>query len=182
MSDYILPYKGVLPTIDPSCFIAPNATVIGDVHVGEGSNIWFGCVLRGDVHEIRIGKRTNIQDLTMVHVARNKFGTYIGDDITIGHSAIIHAATLEDGCFVGMGATVMDGAVIESKAMLGAGALLAPGKRIRSGELWTGVPAKKIRDLREEEIAYFPVSAKNYVALAKEFMAEGTSSALKFLG
>ena len=106
----------------------PNATVIGDVHVGEGSNIWFGCVLRGDVHEIRIGKRTNIQDLTMVHVARNKFGTYIGDDITIGHSAIIHAATLEDGCFVGMGATVMDGAVIESKAMLGAGSFVGAGQ------------------------------------------------------
>ena len=172
MSAYILPYQGTLPTIDPSCFIAPNATLIGDVHVGEGSNIWFGCVLRGDVHEIRVGKRTNIQDLTMVHVARGKFGTYIGDDITIGHSAIIHAATLEDGCFVGMGATVMDGAVIESKAMLGAGALLSPGKRIGSGELWAGVPARKIRDLREEEIAGFPASAKNYVALAEQYRTQ----------
>ena len=172
MSVYILPYRGTLPTIDPSCFIAPNATLIGDVHVGEGSNIWFGCVLRGDVHEIRIGKRTNIQDLTMVHVARGKFGTYIGDDITIGHSAVIHAATLEDGCFVGMGATVMDGAVIESKAMLGAGALLSPGKRIGSGELWAGVPARKIRDLREEEIAGFPASAENYVALAEQYRTQ----------
>ena len=179
MTATILPYRGVLPTIDETAFIAPNATVIGDVAIGPESGIWFNCVVRGDVHVIRIGARTNIQDGTVIHVARDKFGTYIGDDITVGHNALIHACTLQDRCFVGMSATVMDGAVIESTGMLGAGALLSPGKRIGAGELWTGVPARKMRDLREEEIAFFKVSAGNYAELAREYLHEiaGTASA-----
>jgi carbonic anhydrase/acetyltransferase-like protein (isoleucine patch superfamily) len=165
----ILTYRGVRPTIDETAFIAPNATIIGDVEIGAETGVWFGCVIRGDVHEIRIGSRTNIQDLTMVHVAKGKFGTYIGDDVTIGHSAVIHACTLEDRSFVGMSATVMDGCVIEQGAMLGAGALLAPGKRIPAGELWAGVPARKVRDLTQEEIEFFKVSADRYADLGQEY-------------
>jgi carbonic anhydrase/acetyltransferase-like protein (isoleucine patch superfamily) len=165
-----LSYRGVMPTIDETAFIAPNATIIGDVEIGAETGIWFGCVIRGDVHEIRIGSRTNIQDLTMVHVAKGKFGTYIGDDVTIGHSAIIHACTLEDRSFVGMGATVMDGCVIEQGGMLGANALLSPGKRIPAGELWAGVPARKVRDLTQEEIEFFKVSADRYADLAQEYV------------
>ena len=105
----------------------------------------------------------------MVHVAKGKFGTYIGDDVTIGHAAVIHACTLEDRSFVGMSATVMDGCVIEQGAMLGAGALLAPGKRIPAGELWAGVPARNVRDLTQEEIEFFKVSADRYADLAQEY-------------
>ena len=169
MSGLILPFKGTLPAIDAECFIAPNATVIGDVVIGKGTNVWFGCVIRGDVHEIRIGERTNIQDGTVVHVTGGKLGTYIGSDITIGHGAILHACTLEDACFVGMGAVVLDGVVVESGAMVAAGAVVTPGKRVKAGELWGGNPAKMLRRLSDEEIAFFPVSAGKYVELAAKY-------------
>jgi Carbonic anhydrases/acetyltransferases, isoleucine patch superfamily len=172
MSGLILPFKGTLPTIADDCFIAPNATVIGDVVIGGGTNVWFGCVIRGDVHEIRIGERTNIQDGTIVHVTGGKFGTYIGSGITIGHGAVLHACTLEDGCFVGMGATILDGAVVESGAMVAAGAVVTPGKRVKAGELWAGNPAKLMRALRPEDAAWFPVSADNYVKLAGQYRSE----------
>ena len=169
MSGIILPYKNILPRIDPSAFIAQNAVVTGDVEIGPDSSIWFGCVMRGDVNEIRVGARTNIQDGTIVHCTRNKFGTYIGNDITIGHAAVLHACVLEDGCFVGMGAIVMDGARVESGAMVAAGALVPPGKVVKKGELWAGNPAKFMRTLSEEELAFFPVSAKHYVELSKNY-------------
>lgn len=169
MSPLILPYRGVLPTIHDEAFIAPNAAVIGDVVIGRGSSIWFGCTVRGDVHAIRIGEDTNIQDHTVIHVTRGKFGTTIGSRITIGHSAILHACTLEDDCFIGMGATVMDGAVVESGAMVAAGALVTPGKRVKAGELWGGSPAKPLRALSKAELDYFPVSAANYAELAREY-------------
>lgn len=172
MTGVILPNKGRLPQIDPTAFIAPTAAVIGDVVIGAGSSVWFNCTVRGDVHEIRIGARTNIQDNTVVHVTGGKFGTYIGSDITIGHGAILHACTLEDGCFVGMSATVMDGAVVESGAMVAAGAVVTPGKRVKSGELWAGSPARLMRPLTAEEIAFFPVSAEKYAALAEQYRAE----------
>jgi carbonic anhydrase/acetyltransferase-like protein (isoleucine patch superfamily) len=172
MYGLILPYKGTLPTIAGDCFIAPNATVIGDVVIGQGTNVWFNVVIRGDVHEIRIGERTNIQDGTIVHVTAGKFGTYIGNDITIGHGATLHACTLEDGCFVGMGATVLDGAVVESGAMVAAGAVVTPGKRVKAGELWAGNPAKMMRELKPEEIAAFPRSAEKYVELAAQYTEE----------
>ncbi|CAA7626959.1 gamma carbonic anhydrase family protein [Magnetospirillum sp. UT-4] len=172
MSPLILPWKGVLPTIADDAFVAPNATVIGDVVIGAGSSVWFGCVVRGDVHEIRIGERTNIQDGTVVHVTGGKFGTYIGSDITIGHGAILHACTLEDGCFIGMGATVMDGVVVESGAMVAAGAVVTPGKRVRTGEVWGGNPAKLMRPLKPEETAFFPHSAANYQMLAAGYRAD----------
>ena len=169
MTGLILPYKNILPRIDNSAFIAQNAVVAGDVEIGPDSSIWFGCVMRGDVNEIRVGARTNIQDGTIVHCTRNKFGCYIGSDITIGHAAVLHACVLEDGCFVGMGAIVMDGARVESGAMVAAGALVPPGKVVKKGELWAGNPAKMMRPLSEEELAFFPVSAKHYVELSKNY-------------
>lgn len=169
MSGLILPFKGVNPTIAEDCFVAPNATVIGDVVIGAGTSVWFGVVIRGDVHEIRIGERTNIQDGTIIHVTEGKLGTYIGSDITIGHGAVLHACTLEDGCFVGMGATILDGVVVESGAMVAAGAVVTPGKRVKKGELWSGNPAKPMRPLRDEELAFFPKSATKYKALGDTY-------------
>ncbi len=169
MSGIILPYRGVSPRIAASAFIAPTATIIGDVEIGEDSNIWFGCVIRGDVNEVRIGAGTNIQDGTVVHVSREKYGTYIGDNITIGHMALIHACTLEDGCFIGMRATVMDGCVIAGGAMVAAGALITPGKRVPPGELWAGTPAKRVRDLSEADGKSIAATAPHYVRLAREY-------------
>ena len=172
MSGHILPYQGTLPTIAEDVFIAPTATVIGDVVIGAGTSVWFNCVIRGDVHEIRIGARTNIQDGTIVHVTGGKLGTYIGDDITIGHGAILHACTLEDCCFIGMGAIILDGAVVETGAMVAAGAVVTPGKRVKAGELWGGNPAKLLRTLSDEDRAFFPVSAANYTALGQRYKTE----------
>lgn len=169
MSSLILPYKGVSPVIAPTAFIAPTAVVIGDAEIGEDTGIWFGCVVRGDVNVIRIGARTNIQDGTIIHVAARGQGCYIGDDITVGHMAVLHACTLESGCFIGMKACVMDGAVVEKDAMVAAGALVTPGKRVPSGQLWGGSPARYIRDLRSEEIRFFPESAMHYAALARTY-------------
>ncbi len=168
MRNFILPFKGVSPKIHDSVFIAPSASIIGDVEIGTDSNIWYGCVLRGDVNDIKIGERTNIQDGTIIHVTSNFQGTYIGSDVTVGHNAILHACKLEDFSFVGMGACVMDGAVINSNAMLAAGALLTPNKIIPTGELWAGSPAKYMRKLTEKELSYIKWSAPHYVDLARE--------------
>jgi carbonic anhydrase/acetyltransferase-like protein (isoleucine patch superfamily) len=172
----ILPFRGVYPTIHPTAFIAPGVVVIGDVEIGEEANIWFGCVIRGDVHSIRIGARTNVQDNTVIHVTRGTGPTRIGAGITIGHHAVLHACTLEDGCFVGMGAVVLDDAVVETGGMLAAGALLAPRKRVKPGELWAGNPAKLFRPMSEAEQAFIPVSAQNYVDLAAEYRASASNS------
>ncbi len=169
MTGVILPYKGILPTIHGSAFIAPTAVVIGDTEIGEDTGIWFGCVVRGDVNVIRIGKRTNIQDGTIIHVASKGQGTFIGDDVTVGHMAVLHACTLEDRCFIGMKACVMDGAYVESEAMVGAGALVTPGKRVLRGQLWAGSPARHLRDLTAAEIAFFPESAQHYAGLARNY-------------
>jgi carbonic anhydrase/acetyltransferase-like protein (isoleucine patch superfamily) len=170
MSATILPYRGIFPQIAANVFIAPSAAVIGDVVIGAGSNVWFGCVIRGDVNEIRIGDRTNIQDGTIIHVTRQKCGTYIGSDVTIGHMVLLHACTLEDGAFIGMQATVMDGAVVEGGAMVAAGALITPGKRVRKGQLWSGRPAKHSRDLSPKEIEENAAIAPHYVRLAREYL------------
>ncbi|MBP2291197.1 gamma carbonic anhydrase family protein [Azospirillum rugosum] len=169
MSGLILPYKGVLPTIDASVYIAPTASVIGDVVIGPDTSIWFGCTVRGDVNEIRIGARTNIQDGTVIHVAAAGQGTYIGDDISVGHMALLHACTIDSGCFIGMKACIMDGAHVESGAMVAAGALVTPGKRVRTGELWAGSPARPIRNLTKKDLDFFPLNVRNYVALAAAY-------------
>jgi len=165
----ILPYKGIHPRIASDAWIAPGAVIIGDVEIGSETNVWFGCVIRGDVNTIRIGKRTNIQDGTVVHVTRQTGPTRIGSGITIGHSALLHACTLEDGSFIGMHATVMDGAIVDKGAMVAAGALIAPRKHVPSGQLWAGNPAKFFRELKDEEKAFIPVSAQHYIDLAKEY-------------
>lgn len=171
MPGLILPYRQILPQIADTAFIAPTAAVVGDVVIGAETNVWFGCVIRGDVNEIRIGERTNIQDGTIIHVTRQKCGTYIGCDVTIGHMALLHACTLEDTCFIGMQATVMDACVVEGGAMVAAGALVTPGKRIRRGQLWAGRPAKHLRDLSAEEWEGMASTAPHYVRLGQEYLA-----------
>ncbi|MGH1403317.1 MAG: gamma carbonic anhydrase family protein [Alphaproteobacteria bacterium] len=168
MSQFIFPYNGVVPSIHETAFIAPSASVIGDVGIGRDSSIWYGCTLRGDVNDIKIGARTNIQDGTVIHVTTDFQGTHVGSDVTVGHSAVLHACTVEDFGFVGMKACVMDGAVVEGFAMLAAGGLLTPGKCIPKGQLWAGSPAKYMRDLTDKEIAYIKWSAPHYVELGQE--------------
>lgn len=162
----LYPFEGKVPVVHPNAFVAPTAAVIGDVEIGEGSNIWYHCVLRGDTNYIRIGARTNIQDGTIVHVNAGKQCTVIGDDVTVGHAAIVHACTLKNRAFVGMGATVLDDAVIEEGGVLAAGSVLPPGKRIGRLELWMGNPAKLVRVLTEEQRAGFDRTAPHYVELA----------------
>lgn len=166
----LMPYKNIQPTVAENVFIAPNAVVIGDVHIGEHSNVWFGCVIRGDVHRIRIGDRTNIQDGTVIHVTRVTGPTTIGSGVTIGHSALLHACTLEDDCFIGMRATIMDGAVVESGGWVAAGALVTPGKRVPNGQIWAGNPARFLRTISPEEAAFIATSSENYIALAQQYL------------
>jgi acetyltransferase-like isoleucine patch superfamily enzyme len=165
----IFTLDGVTPVIAQDAFIAPTAAVIGDVHVGSESGIWFHCLVRADLSDIRIGARTNIQDGTSIHVDSGGMSTHIGDDVTVGHNAVIHACTLKNRAFVGISATVLDGAVIEEGGMLGAGGLLTPGKRIGPNELWVGSPAKLLRVMTEEERKRFDRNAEVYRALAKQF-------------
>ncbi|MBU0723669.1 MAG: gamma carbonic anhydrase family protein [Alphaproteobacteria bacterium] len=167
MAALILPHHGIVPTIDKTAFIAPNAAIIGDVEIGAESSIWFSCTLRGDVNVIRVGKRTNIQDGTILHVQSYGLGCYVGDDVTVGHAALLHACTLEDRSFVGMQACVMDGAVVETHAMVAAGSLVTPGKRVPAGQLWAGRPARYVRDLSPEDIAEISASAKRYCETAE---------------
>jgi gamma-carbonic anhydrase len=167
---HILPYKGIYPTIDPTAYIAPGAVVVGDVTIGAQSSVWFGCVLRGDVNVIRIGARTNIQDGTIVHVTKGGQGTHIGDDVTIGHMALLHDCTLDNHSFIGMKAVIIDKARVESFAMVGAGALVTQNKIVQSGQLWVGNPAKYWRDLKPEERAEIEERAKHYVRLGTEYL------------
>lgn len=162
---------GMVPRIAADAFIAPTAAIIGDVVIGSETGIWFHCLVRGDMNSIRIGARTNIQDGTVIHVDSGEFSTYIGDDVTVGHNAVIHACTLKDRAFVGISATVLDGAVIEEGGMLAAGGLLPPGKVIGANELWTGAPAKLRRVMDAEEQAKFARNAMVYRDLARRFRA-----------
>ncbi len=160
------PFNGMSPTLHQTAWVAPGAQVIGDVHIGAGASIWYNVVIRGDVMPIRIGARSNIQDGSVVHVTRKLAATRIGDDVLVGHMAMIHGCTLMDRSFVGLGATVMDDCVVEPEGMLGAGALLSPGKRVGARELWLGRPAKFVRMLSDEEVARNLAGAAGYVALA----------------
>lgn len=153
-----------------AAFVAPTAIVIGDVTVGAESSLWYGVVVRGDINRIRIGARTNIQDGTIVHVSSTGQGTSIGDDVTVGHMVVLHDCTLQDKSFVGIKACVMDGATVESGAMVAAAALVTPGKVVRSGELWAGVPAQPVRQLKQEEIDMIEWIPKHYVELAAEHL------------
>ena len=171
-----LPFEGKYPRVHPTAFIAETAILIGDVEVGEGASIWYHCVLRGDTNYIRVGARANVQDGTIVHVNRKTFPAIIGCDVTIGHAAIIHACTLRDRAFVGMGATVLDGAVIEEGGVLGAGGLLTAGQVIGPNELWVGSPAKLRRVMSPEERAGFDRNAAEYCHLAARYRAGLTAT------
>ena len=166
----ILPYRNVMPKIGKQVFLAPSCSVIGDVVLGDRVNIWFGTVLRGDMHEIRIGDRSNVQDNAVVHVAKGRSGTYIGQDVLIGHSAIIHACTIGDGAFIGMGSIILDHAKVEEGAMVAAGAMVTPGKVVKSGELWAGSPAKFFRKLTDEDYAGFKSAINDYLELAADYL------------
>jgi carbonic anhydrase/acetyltransferase-like protein (isoleucine patch superfamily) len=180
MAGIILPHHGIWPKVSNSAFVAENAVLIGDVEVGPGASIWYGCVVRADVNRIRIGRNTNIQDGTVIHCDHDPEGDYretggglptlIGDNITVGHMALLHACRLEDDCFIGMRATVMDDAVVESGAMVAAGALVTPGKRVPGGELWAGSPARRFREVTKEQREYFAYSARNYAKLAETYL------------
>lgn len=162
----LLPYKDIWPRIDDSAFIAPGAVLIGDIVVGPRASIWYNCVLRADVNRIVVGEGSNIQDGTVVHVDSD-FPTLIAPGVLIGHMAMIHGTTMEEGSFLGLKACVMDGCVVESGGMVAAGAVVPPNRRIAKGQLWAGVPAKHIRDLKPEEIFDLKDAPRRYESYAK---------------
>lgn len=169
---------GVTPKVAPDAFIAPTAAVIGDVEIGAETGIWFQCLVRGDLCHIRIGARTNIQDGAILHVTHSGpytgdgFPCLIGDDVTVGHGAVIHACTIEDACLIGMHATVLDGAVVKKHGFVAAGAVIAPGKVVGEGELWMGNPARRVRVLDAAQIEQLYYSAAHYVKLKDHYLAQ----------
>lgn len=165
----ILPHHGKHPEIPPSVFVAPSADIIGEVKIGPESSVWFQVVIRGDVHTIEIGSRTNIQDQSCLHVTRKRSPLKVGDDCTIGHRVVLHGCTVGNRVLVGMGAIVMDDAVIEDDCIIGAGSLVTQGTRIPSGHLAVGSPAKVARPLKPEELAFLKQSAANYVGDAASY-------------
>jgi len=165
----ILPYQNIYPKIHDSVLIAEGAQVIGDVEIEKDSSIWFNTVVRGDVNYIRIGERTNIQDLTMIHVTYKKFPTLIGNDNSIGHSAVIHGCKIDDFVMVGIGAKILDNAHISSYSLIAAGSVVKESFEVPSGVMVAGVPAKIIRDLRPEEIKMIKQNAKNYLFYCQQY-------------
>lgn len=168
----IITFGGHTPRIDPSAYIAPGCRIIGDVEIGPDASIWYNCVIRADVNRIRIGARTNIQDGTVIHCDSDKdgaggFPTIIGEDVLVGHMAMLHGCTLLDRAFVGLGAIVMDGCVVEGDAMLAAGAMLTPGKTVPHRQLWSGRPAKYMRDLPDIAVTGMREGVEHYVHNAK---------------
>lgn len=169
-------FKGILPTLGSNTWIASSADVVGDVKCGEDCSIWFGCVLRADVHYIKIGDRVNIQDLSMIHVTHYKKPdksdgnpTIIGDDVTVGHRVMLHGCTIENACLIGMSATILDGAVIGKESIVGAGALVTKNKVFPPRSLIVGSPAKVVRELNDEEVAELYASASRYVEFKKDY-------------
>jgi carbonic anhydrase/acetyltransferase-like protein (isoleucine patch superfamily) len=172
MSGLIVPFKGFVPKIAPSAFIAPNAALIGEVEVGANCSIWFSTVLRGDGPGIVVGENSNLQDGTVVHVAARGLRATIGRNVTVGHMALLHACEIQDESFIGMKSAILDGAVVESGAMVAAGAVVTPGKVVRRGELWAGNPAQKLRDLTEKDYKTFRWVIAHYVELARAHRGE----------
>ncbi len=166
-------YQGTRPVLGEDVFVAPNATVIGDVHLGAGSSVWFGTILRGDVFTIRVGARTNIQDGSVVHVTNGVAATTIGDDVTVGHMALLHGCTVGNGVLVGMGSILLDGAEIGDESVLAAGSLLPPGARIPPRSLAMGRPAKVVRQLVESDLAWVREAGSLYVQYARTFASSG---------
>jgi carbonic anhydrase/acetyltransferase-like protein (isoleucine patch superfamily) len=169
----VFAYQGHAPQIDPSAYIQSSARVVGDVVIGPESSLWFHVVVRGDVNSVRIGARSNVQDLSVIHVTRDRYPTRIGDGVTIGHRAVVHGCTVGDGSLIGIGAVVMDGVVIENDCLIGAGALVTPRTHIPAGYLVLGQPAKPVRELHPDELDYLKRSAANYVEYAVKYRASG---------
>jgi len=172
-----LKFKEWEPQLGDNAWIAQGASVIGNVEMGEDSAVWFGCVVRGDVHSIKIGNRSNIQDLSMVHVTHYKKPdmsdgnpTIIGDDVTVGHRVMLHGCTIEDACLIGMSATILDGAVIGKESIVGAGSLVTKNKIFPPRSLIMGSPAKVVRELSDEEVAELYASASRYVQFKNEYL------------
>lgn len=166
----ILPAENKHPQFGDNCFIAPNATIVGDVTMGNDCSIWFNAVVRGDVNFIKMGNKVNVQDGACIHGTYKRFGTTIGNNVSIGHNAIVHGCTLHDNVLIGMGAIVMDGAVINSNTIIAAGAVILEGTICQSGSIYAGVPAKKVKDISEELISgEINRIASNYVKYADWF-------------
>ena len=177
MGGVLLDYKGINPKIRERVFLAHGSIVIGDTEIDEDSSIWFNVVIRGDVHYIKIGKRTSIQDGSIVHVTHYKKDdksdgspTIIGDDVTVGHKVMLHGCTIEDACLIGMSATILDDAVIGKESIVGAGSLVTKGKKFPPRSLIMGSPAKLIRELSDEEVAELYASAKRYVGFKNNYL------------
>lgn len=164
----ILPFHGRLPRIGLDAWVAPGASVIGDVAIGVGASIWYGCVLRGDVNSIRIGDRSNVQDGAILHVTRDRFSADVGREVTIGHRAVVHGCQVGDGALIGIGAIVLDGATVGEEALVGAGAVVVPGSEVPPRTLVIGTPARAVRELGLKEIEQQRLRTLSYVELARE--------------
>lgn len=165
----LLPYKGITPKLHETVFVQHGVRIIGDVEIGENSSVWFNTVIRGDVNYIRIGKRTNIQDNSSLHVTKDTYPLIIGDDVTVGHGVVLHGCTVKDRCLIGMGAVLLDDAEIGPDSIVGAGALVTEGTKVPSGSLVIGMPARVSRLLRPEEISRILRSADNYIEYTKNY-------------
>jgi len=165
----ILEYNGVAPQIAPSVFLAPSACVIGDVQIGEESSLWFNVLVRGDVNFIRIGKRTNIQDATVIHVTHKTHPTIIGDGVSVGHSVTLHGCHVQDGCLIGIGAILLDGVEVGESSMIAAGSLLTPGTRVPPRSLVMGSPARVRKELTDAECAHFQAIAERYIQYQEDY-------------
>ena len=168
----IRPFNNIHPQIHDTAFITDDAIVIGDVEIGENASVWYGSVLRGDVNYIRVGARTNIQDMTMIHVSSKGLPTIVEENVTVGHRVTLHACYIESGCLIGMGAIVMDGARVGRNSLVGAGALITPGTQIPPNSLVVGSPARVKRELNVDELAMLEKSWRNYVELKNQYASE----------
>src|SRR5687767_11091028 len=163
------PFRGILPQVDPSVYIDQSAQVIGDVAIGADSSVWMNVVIRGDVNEIRIGRRSNIQDGTIIHVMRDTHPTRVGDEVTVGHAVVLHGCTIEDRCLIGMGAMLLNGAHIGSDSIVAAGTLVTEGTVVAPRSLVMGRPGKVKRALTDEEVASIRDYAERYVGYKKDY-------------
>lgn len=171
-------FRGHTPVLGERVWVDESAVLIGDINIGEDSSVWPLVSIRGDMHKIRIGKRTSIQDNTCLHITHasdynpDGYPLIIGDDVTVGHMAMLHGCTIHNQVLIGMGTTILDGAIVENQVVIGAGSLVPPGKRLESGFLYMGSPARAVRPLKQSELDYFQYAGLNYVKLKDEYLAE----------